>query len=220
MNDNTSTKLNYPFRHFQLLGIIFGGIAPIFVFFLIAFVFGLSNFYIGKLGFIIIVLLWSLVLGITLALYVHEPEHGEKKWFNGLHLTQAILCFLLTLSIVYCTGGAINSVFAFTCLYIPSVVGYVYGKDDWSLKGASIAMAVSYIFNLISYSNYGKLPSEKLTTLVENGSVVALNKCNINGGEAWFSLEFMYGAFFILQISILYKIASQKEDLKKKEIIT
>jgi hypothetical protein len=121
---------------------------------------------------------------------------------------------------VYCTGGAVNSVFAFTCLYIPSVVGYVYGKDDWSLKGASVAMAISYILNLISYSNYRGMSSENLRILVENGSVIPLTKCNLNGGHAWLSMEFMYGAFFILQLSILYKIASQKEELKKKETLT
>lgn len=201
-------KTKESFRHFQLLGIIVGGIAPVGIFFLFAFVFGIENFHIWKSGLIAIVLLWFIVLTATLALLFSEPKHGNKKWFDVLFLSQAILCFILTCILVFNTGGAINSVFSFTCLYIPSIVGYVFGKDDWNLKGASLAMIASYFINLMFYSD---LPESQLTDFIQKGSIIVLNQCNI-GFWGPFSIKVMHGGIFLLQILILYKTAVKRSE--------
>jgi len=205
--DNRNTDLNIPFRDFQALGTILGGIAPIAAFFLVAFLFGIQNLVITKIGLSIIAILVASVLGFTLFLYHKEPRHGKKKWFTIVYTSQAILCFLLTHFIVHYTGGAKNSVFSFTCLYIPSVVGYVYGKRGISLIGAVIIMSLSYFANLFSCKDYH---------LVAENELIRLDKTNIGIGTP-VSIEWIYLAIFLLQLYILWEIAVQKEEFKKAD---
>ncbi len=197
-------ELNYPFRHFQSLGIILGGIGPIAIFFGIAVLFGLKDFYISKSGIGWIVIFLILVAGLTFFLYHKEVHHGQKQWFSYIFSAQAICCFILTHLIMYYTGGARGSVFAFTCLYIPSIVGYVYGKKGVSLKGAAIFMAIIYTYNLFFSVDYKH---------EDPASIYEMNH-SLVGFSGPVKTEWIYLAIFILQLSILWLIAAQREDLK------
>ena len=204
--EDTNIEQNKFFRHFQKLGILFGGVAPIAVFFLVAYFIGIKGLAISISGFGIILFLTVLVLTVTITLLLSEKSR-DKKWFKGTELFQALLCFSLTACIIHHTGGSRNSVFAFSCLYIPSVVGYVYGKKDKSLIGAAIAMSLIYLFNLKWATDCSKMVETDLYKL-ETSRIGIVGPINI---------EIIYGLLFILQLYIVWVVASQREDLKTPE---
>lgn len=136
------------FKHFQFWGIGFGGIVPISVFGICAYAFGIAGLMVVKWAPACIGISTVVLITLSFVLYYHEEQSGETRWFGLLFKFQALLCFVLVHLVVKFTGGSRGSVFAFTCLYVPSVVGYVYGKKGPNFKGASIAMLLIYVLNL------------------------------------------------------------------------
>lgn len=209
MTKDSTLKLNHNFRYFQVLAIIFGGLGPIFFYFFIGFLCGIENFWISKHGFGIIAILFIITCCLTGFLIFKEALCGEEKWFGYAYSIQAVFCFLLVTATVYFTGGAKASIFSFTFLYIPSVVGYVYGKHGLNMKGAVFSMFVSYAYNLFWPLKERKdfAPNE---IFVLETSVTKFNLPQVQ-------IEYIYIGIFLLQLCIVFSIAERRSDLRNNQ---
>lgn len=203
MTNSNKVISNDTFRDFQAYAVGLGGLGPIALFLFLALAFGIKDLTISKGGTGILLILFFLVLVSTLFLYHKERHHGNKEWFSGIYVLQAMLSFALTHFLIYYTGGARNSVFSFTCLYIPSIVGYVYGKKGVNFIGAAALMFLSYTYNLFYPKIYNNLPDSDL---------FRLDKSVFNWIDKPVSFEWLYLSLFIIQLYVLWQIASQKSE--------
>jgi uncharacterized membrane protein len=135
------------FKTFQLLGYFVGGMIPIAIFLGIEKTGTDLNFVDPKaLGFIFYGTLLAFILGLTVLFF--EPEEHGKTRFNAVYSTQAFVsCSMIHFLVLY-TGGPSNSVFSFSYLYLPSVVGYTYGRKDKNFLIAALVLAGSFFANL------------------------------------------------------------------------
>lgn len=205
-----SNSKDKSFTYFQMLGIFGGGVSPILFFLLVCFYFGIKDCQISINGLGIIIILTISVATMAFVLAFKDVEKRQKKWFKRMESIQAICCFLLTWCIIYYTGGSQNSVFSFTCLYIPSVVGYVYGKKNIGLIVACFAMAAIYISNLVIFY---KKPFSNVESKLMDLSISRFEIFNSVIGPI--DIRLIYAFLLIFQLFIVYKIATQKEDLRK-----
>jgi hypothetical protein len=168
------------------------------------YLFGIVGLSIAKWAPAYVAIPTLLIIPLSFILPYYEEEHSEKKWFSALFLLQALLCFLLVHLVVRCTGGSRSSLFAFTCLYVPSVVGYVYGKKGVNFKGAFVCMFLIYFVNLFWPQDLSKLPP---------GDIINLATSNA-GLTAPIPVEVFYLGVFLLQLIALAVMAAQKPQLQ------
>jgi hypothetical protein len=191
------------FKHFQFWGIFFGGILPVLMFGACGYTTGIVGVSVVKWAPASIAVPTVLIVILSFVLSFCEEDHGETKWFSGLFKIQAFLCFFLVHLVVRCTGGSRGSVFAFTCLYVPSVVGYVYGKKGPNFIGASFVMLTIYVINLFKPQDLSSTPPDHIINLATSSL-----------GLPSIRVEYFYLGVFLLQLIALAFMAAQKPQLK------
>jgi hypothetical protein len=194
------------FQEFQFLGIFLGGIVPILIFWGFAVATGIQGLKVDRSGTGKILVLTFVLVVLFGVLYKCLAKHGNKPWFGWLFSLQAIICFLLIHFLILFTGGSKYSVFAFTCLYVPSVVGYVYGKAGWNLRGAVVIMLLIYSYNLFWGAELSSPPPPPET-------MFDFTKSLFGWTETPLRMDWIHFLLFLLQVVVLWVIAAQKEGL-------
>lgn len=147
----TDPPVNVSFTTFQTHGFLIGGILPISIYILThALGYHDSELDLKAFGGLLILSCLLLVIGVVVLIC---KINDTKPMFRTIAFQiQALLSFLLLHYLVAYTGGSKESVFAFSYLYIPAVVGYTYNSGI-NLLGASICLSYSYIKNLFGHEH-------------------------------------------------------------------
>jgi hypothetical protein len=210
-----------PFQLIQLLGVLLGGIGPILLFLFGWLLWGIEgDVRIGKRAFAAIAVASAIVGGLALILSLCERSDKEKPWFKGCLQLEVGLSFLVIFLVIVSTGGSKDSVFASICLYMPAVVGYVYGHEEINpseqstfnyiykrvksnLIGASIGMAVIYLLGLLTHT--------AALSWINGGPQYELRNSPtaIPGGPI--PIKCFFFAFFIIQLLVVVYIVPRSE---------
>lgn len=192
-----------PFRTFQWYGFFIGGIIPIVLLIIFQSI-GIKESLIDSNAFGCI-LIHTIIISIIAIILLHFESRREKlkwNWWGLLFLVQAVFAFFLTHILVVFTGGAKTSVFAFSYIYIPSIVGYAFGKGI-NLYGAAIVLSISYFFNLF-------FPIEGKT--IFESYIQIFNKIGFTSADG-INIGILYLAIFLIQLFVLIVIAGKKDSL-------
>jgi len=197
----------YPFREFQKFVVILGGLVPLFVIGALAKIFGIEGLRISNVGIWLILGTGAIVTGLTIGLLMWEPDrHKHKGLFDLTFSFQAFFCFALIYTIIKFTGGSVNSVFSFMLLYIPSVIVYVYGKNGPNFLGALFFMVLTFVCNLFDSG---------ITSNDTSQTVTSFEQGRFNSGNP-IPIECIYAIIYFFQLTVLWRIAAQKEKLQNK----
>lgn len=143
-NDNTF------FREFQKLGFFLGGICPLLIFIFLEFS-GLNPGLLEKNCISAFTVLTVVGIGVGWVTSHYGTNETPKKTFNRIFSFEAFFSIVLIHLVVLYTGGSSSSLFAASYLYLPTVVGYVYGPGK-KLYNAVIALSISFALNLFCIS--------------------------------------------------------------------
>lgn len=199
------------FKVFQFLGYFFGGIGPVIIFFLIE-LFGweqdvIASEYIGRFVFLTLI---GAVIGI-IAFYIEHVYHEKHTLFGVFFFLQAIfsVCFIHLL--VAYSGGPKASVFNFSYLYLPAVVGFCFGKGI-KLYGAVVLLSISVIINLF-FTEFNLPWSQALLNCGKSFCPQDASSSNWKIGSTY-----IWFITYIIQIIVTVAIVSQRKiQFKKKE---
>ena len=138
------------FIDFQKYGYFIGGLVPILITSLLSLLTSHKVFDSKYLGFFLI----SSSIGTSYGflVFLFYSENRPSNIFINFFLIQAFLSgFLIHLWVAF-SGGAIESIFSLSYLYLPAVVGYTFGKSK-ELYIASFFLGVSFFLNTFYCKN-------------------------------------------------------------------
>jgi hypothetical protein len=190
-----------PFKIFQFYGYFLGGLIPVTICIIFESI-GLNPSIIesNAIGFIMALTLFSYLLGVAVMHF--KAEHALLKIFRYSFLFQAIFSFFFIHILVLYSGGAKNSIFSFSYLYLPSIVGFSFGRGI-NLYGASIVLAISCYFNLFQISSQQRC----LFKVIKFFDQIELNCYKRIVDEAW-----IYFFIFCIQLFITVIIAIKRQE--------
>ena len=138
------------FLLFQIFGFLIGGLIPVLLTIIAQFYSQIHPIDEAVIHMVGAIAVFTLVLAIS-ALCSHSAinlGHPKSRPFlKVVFLLQALFSIALIHILVIYTGGPISSVFAYSYLYMPSVIGFTYA-GGLELLGASSLLWISFISNL------------------------------------------------------------------------
>jgi hypothetical protein len=131
----------------QLFGFFAGGVLPLSIIGIPA----LFHDRIVEPGFGVWFGSMTIGLGVVGILVMHR-ERLFKLAAKALAVCQPVLSIVMIHFAVLTTGGVVSSPLSYSYIYLPAVVGHVYGRR-WQLWIASVALALSFVVLLFWYQH-------------------------------------------------------------------
>lgn len=206
MNLFKGDKIRTQFSTMMLYGVLLGSVIPLIV----VIIFSLT----GLISIIHPELYIGFAIGIVILLsyigFLYHYSNSSPNWFWLLYSIEVVLIFLFVHFVILFTGGAINSLFNGYYLYIPAVIGYVYGKEkQWRyLIPAILILITSYLFNLVVYE-------EQLRFFINDRII----KWSMNSSDKHkLFYKWCHVIFYSIQLLVTYKITDKKSSFDRENI--
>ena len=150
-----------------------------------------------------------LIVGIICFLFIHSSDgvtEKSRRWISVVMYIQAAISLVIVHVLVSVLGGVKESVFSFSYLYIPAVVGFIYGGAGCTLLVTSTMCGLLFIQSAIYPSGVAEL----LGLIWRREFDFAIPRLSGGGGHARIgptNFDWSYVGVFIIQLSVTTYLA-------------